>query len=565
MPNLYFVSIGRLGNNIIQYMAAKLVCRAFGHTLVPWRSDIKNHIEIQDSGATEYGVSWSWFHDYLIENGMDGLKSHPIAKRDILLNGFFQHSDIYLLYRDWLRSLFTNENTEYLNFETRVCDLMCAVPRTQKEGTMTVHLRMGDFQSEPGKSFILHPRVYLEILRKLRHEEGEFPIEIISQPLGKKEEEFYVSLFDPLGVSHCYHAPPLEDHATLRCAKRAIYSNSTFAWTAAFLGDTQERYMPILNCFSDIQNLGPITSEDKIFKSEYICLELFTVPTYSKTLSGELFQGLCDSIILDKEKEQYHLHLDFYVPKQKWLFLENESWGIQNTVETLCLYADKVPQSCLRITKDIFPNLRLLLIHNGDTTPCEKSIFTLLERFEHLEIFAQNNILKHTRVHSLPMGIQNLMWREYELEKFLHLEKQYFAFSSYYGNTHPIRKELSDWLSTHPFPGLYRGEKCSQIEFWKTLFLSYFTFCPPGNAHDTHRLWESLLCGSIPIVLRTEFIDRLLETCPGLPMIVVDSYCREDWYEFLFKHAGTFKKIPSCLYIEYWRELFNSYRLRAHA
>lgn len=560
MPNLYFIPIGRLGNNIIQYMAAQLFSRAFGHTIVQWRSDVQNPVEIKDADETEYGFSWPWFREYILENGFEGLSSHPIAKRDIVLNGFFQQSDIYIAHREWLRSLFTNENKDHLCIETRVCDLMSIFPRKQKEGTISIHLRLGDFQVAPGKSFILHPRVYLEKLRKLM----PAPVEIITHRLEKKEEKFYRSLFDCIGAYSNGMGTELEDHATLRAAKRGFFSNSTFAWTAAFLGDAEERYIPITNYFSDTQNLGPIETNNSILENEFICLETFSTQAYPKALSGEQFQGLSDAIILDKQNEEFHLNLELFVPREKWLFLE-DNWVPQNHVEILCLYAEKVPVSCERITKELFPNLRLLLIHNGDTTPCEKSLVSLLDRFTDLEIFAQNNVFLHSRVHSLPMGIQNCMWRDYTLENTQHMDKQYLAFASHFAETHPARKELCEWLATHPFPGLYRGAKCSQLEYWKTLFLSHFTFCPPGNAHDTHRLWESFMCGSIPIVLRTPFIDRLLETCPGLPMIVVDSFCIEDWYSFLLPRIHMFKEIPTCLYIEYWRELFNTYRVLAHA
>ena len=537
-------------------MAAKLVSRAFGHTLVQWRSDIENEVIVKDSEETQYGFSWEWFCEFVLENGFESLSTHPISKRDIVLDGYFQQSKIYLANRDWLRSLFTSDNTDHLSLDIRVCDLMNTVPRNQKENTITVHLRMGDFQSGPGNSFILHPTVYLEKLRKLMPS----PIEIITQAPEKKEEEFYLALFDCLGAYRCEASSALEDHATLRCAKRAFFSNSTFAWTAAFLGDAEERYIPLIDCFSNTQNLGPISEKDTLLESKFICLETLSVPKYPKPFSGENIQGLCDSIIIDKEKEDYHRYLDKFISREKWLFLETESWPIQKNVEIVCLYAEKVPESCARIVREIFPDLRVLLIHNGDTTPCEKSLLSVLERFEDLEIFAQNNVFKHTRVHSLPMGIQNTMWRDFELENSQHVEKQYFGFSSHFANTHPVRKELVSWLSSHRFQGLYVNKKCTQDIYWKTVYQSHFTFCPPGNAHDTHRLWESLFFGSIPVVLRTEFIDRLVETFPGLPMIILDSYFIEDYETLLMKHVGMYKKIPFCLYIEFWKVLFDTYR-----
>jgi hypothetical protein len=81
--------------------------------------------------------------------------------------------------------------------------------------------------------------------------------------------------------------------------------------------------------------------------------------------------------------------------------------------------------------------------------------------------------------------------------------------------------------------------------------------CPPGNAHDTHRLWESLYCGARPIVLRTPFIERLLETCPGFKLHILDSF--DDVEPPAPLERGDTRLFY--LYIEYWRELFKTYNL----
>jgi hypothetical protein len=78
-----------------------------------------------------------------------------------------------------------------------------------------------------------------------------------------------------------------------------------------------------------------------------------------------------------------------------------------------------------------------------------------------------------------------------------------------------------------------------------------FVLSPSGNGPDTHRLWEALVLGCIPIVKR----NFLLEFLSDLPVVVVD-----DWKEitatFLQKSlagicAGRFNFAK--LYLEYWR------------
>ena len=47
-----------------------------------------------------------------------------------------------------------------------------------------------------------------------------------------------------------------------------------------------------------------------------------------------------------------------------------------------------------------------------------------------------------------------------------------------------------------------------------------FVVCPHGNGYDTHRLWEALILGCIPIV-RTSGLDKLYD---GLPVLIVKEW-----------------------------------------
>jgi hypothetical protein len=51
-----------------------------------------------------------------------------------------------------------------------------------------------------------------------------------------------------------------------------------------------------------------------------------------------------------------------------------------------------------------------------------------------------------------------------------------------------------------------------------------FSTAPRGNGHDTGRFWECLMLGVIPIVERDIFYERLRETYPKLPFIMLDKW-----------------------------------------
>ena len=86
-----------------------------------------------------------------------------------------------------------------------------------------------------------------------------------------------------------------------------------------------------------------------------------------------------------------------------------------------------------------------------------------------------------------------------------------------------------------------------------------FTFCPRGNGIDTHRLWETLYVGGIPIVERC----RALREFEDLPICWVDRF-DDVTPEFLERERGRIEGQPNWnwakLRIGYWQE-----RIRALA
>ena len=541
MPNIYFVRNGRLGNNIIQYMAAKIISKIWGHTLVDYKCMLTNPYVITDTNEGAYSFTWDWFRESVVEES-GWLLDHPLSRRDIYLNGYFQMADIFLKYRPWLRSLFTTDNTELLRYGTRICDLM-RVEGVATKGTV-LHLRLDDFQAAKQ---VLHPRVYLEELRRCGG-----PLTIVMQKPTKPEEDVYVAMFDLLRPT-VISSSVLEDHATLRMAKRLITSNSTFAWTAAFLGEAEEGERFIAPLRESLQDMGRITSSDKLLEIKYLDIQTYKFPEFPTPFSGEDLQGLCDYTVLNKEKKEYHKELDTVVATDKQLFLE-DSWSVPKRVHAIAIYTDLVAESVKRIC-DHFESVALLIIHNGDREPVLEEMMPFLEAYPRAHIYAQNNVVAHERIHTLPMGIQNKMWRELKPETMPPVEKKNLVVASNFGETHPSRAILVKTLGKKPFPGLFTPPRRSQEQYLWYLSESMYSLCPPGNAHDTHRLWESLYCGARPMVLRTPFIERLLETCPSLKLVVLDGF-------EVVEAPPPLEKVdmPAVyVYLEYWRELFKTY------
>jgi alpha(1,3/1,4) fucosyltransferase len=56
------------------------------------------------------------------------------------------------------------------------------------------------------------------------------------------------------------------------------------------------------------------------------------------------------------------------------------------------------------------------------------------------------------------------------------------------------------------------NKKVGRDEYISTMLDSYFVLCPPGNNPETFRLYEALECGCIPLYIKSENDDKLIET-----------------------------------------------------
>ena len=59
-------------------------------------------------------------------------------------------------------------------------------------------------------------------------------------------------------------------------------------------------------------------------------------------------------------------------------------------------------------------------------------------------------------------------------------------------------------------------------KYVKELSSYRFNICPPGNGIDTHRIWESLMVKTIPIVKKNEFTTNLVNN--GVPLLELESW-----------------------------------------
>lgn len=181
-----------------------------------------------------------------------------------------------------------------------------------------------------------------------------------------------------------------------------------------------------------------------------------------------------------------------------------------------------------------------------------------------IRIFVQNNEYDHPKVHIMPIGIRDCgsivaMHRRYNqkhlLEKGVSLRatlgvnvrhiKCLLCFSVW---THPSRQECYDLfagagvdsssfvynLNAAVAPvsitsGDEQDTNCFEkvptaLVYDKTLE-SRYALCPRGCGVDTHRFYECIYLGCVPIVIRTHTVfDRLYHPVTGFPCLVVERW-----------------------------------------
>jgi hypothetical protein len=96
--------------------------------------------------------------------------------------------------------------------------------------------------------------------------------------------------------------------------------------------------------------------------------------------------------------------------------------------------------------------------------------------------------------------------------------------------------------------------KPKALALWASTF--QFIACPRGNGTDTHRFWEALYRGSVPVVKRSAWSESINDL--QIPMIQLESWDFEEFIERSEAVASVSiqpEKIPA-LWMGHWETVF---------
>lgn len=154
------------------------------------------------------------------------------------------------------------------------------------------------------------------------------------------------------------------------------------------------------------------------------------------------------------------------------------------------------------------------------------------ERYRHIfdnpnikEAYCQNLLIEHPKCHILPIGQANRQWPHGNSNLMEHMIKRKIPKTNHIYNWFKIQTNYPErmhclmaitqkgipFMSQKDFP-----EYLSDIASYK------YCICPPGNGVDTHRFWECIYLGVIPIVISNPFNERLKRE--GYNMIILNRW-----------------------------------------
>jgi hypothetical protein len=127
-------------------------------------------------------------------------------------------------------------------------------------------------------------------------------------------------------------------------------------------------------------------------------------------------------------------------------------------------------------------------------------------------IFAQNSHLKNSHfVTGIPIGIENLRLgvngNPRLFEESIQIQSSKILIGPF-GMTHSEREELLPLKNKHTEMIEFCDERLTPRQYSRLAAKYSYIAAPRGNGIDTHRLWETLYRGAIPLVRDTSWFQN---------------------------------------------------------
>jgi hypothetical protein len=218
--------------------------------------------------------------------------------------------------------------------------------------------------------------------------------------------------------------------------------------------------------------------------------------------------------------------------------------------------------------ENVHPKIKVryvLISHNSDEQINSQHKKYLDSKIIHW--FAQNLVEEFAdNVSVIPIGLENRWYlnngKLRTLKRFENIKynKDLLVLSAFNPETNRERFELLESIKSNKL--INKPETNKKTEYLDYVSRSKFVLCPEGNGPDTHRVWESLLFESIPVMKKSKF-TKILEKS-DIPILTLN-----DWAEIKYLDSKILNNFyeqnkvrfnsNKYSYFSFWGEKINQY------
>lgn len=254
--------------------------------------------------------------------------------------------------------------------------------------------------------------------------------------------------------------------------------------------------------------------------SKQLCLfSSFYDTSYEEIITGERIQISCDITFSTRESIEFHKSLKG--TGVKVAFYDFFDLDCLKGVKTVFIYTHHISHFIKMVLPILEEPITLYTTNSDDEFNCLK----ILDCDMILKVYATNCSIKHPKLQIIPIGIANSMYVHGDLTKVFSLASTTYFYKKtkkFYininENTHPFRNKVMDVVREK---GLTTFTNQNYNTYLNTLNDHMFCLCIRGNGNDTHRFWEALYLGVIPVLISDEIPLEFLEqlTMTHVPFI----------------------------------------------
>lgn len=169
---------------------------------------------------------------------------------------------------------------------------------------------------------------------------------------------------------------------------------------------------------------------------------------------------------------------------------------------------------------------RIVLVTGEGDKPVTKALW--LRKPPHVfHWFGTNNFVEDLEATPVPLGLGNadgkatLHWKDIQRMRENPPRRERLLYANFGTASNPsVREPLLDWVRQSEQAWITKeshGAESGKSRYLFQLASHHFVLCPPGNGEDTHRMWEALYCGAIPVVRHSP----AMRAFQGLPILFV--------------------------------------------